>query len=70
MNRGEWGVTVLGLLGTFLLPWPGEQANREARVMEQGRREQAAACRSVRALPVLQQDVRQFQVARPALDRS
>lgn len=22
MDRREWAITVLGLLGTFLLPWP------------------------------------------------
>jgi hypothetical protein len=24
MNRGEWAIVVLGLAGTFLMPWPSE----------------------------------------------
>jgi hypothetical protein len=32
MNRGEMAVTVLGLLGTFLLPWPGEGGRVETAV--------------------------------------
>jgi len=34
MNRSEWTVTVLGLLGSFLLPWPGEGGGVEATVRE------------------------------------
>lgn len=30
MTRGETFVTVFGLLGTFLLPWPGEPGEQSA----------------------------------------
>lgn len=29
MNRSEMAVTVLGLVGTFLLPWPGGRGSNE-----------------------------------------
>lgn len=34
MNRSELLVTVLGLLGTFLLPWPGEHDSIESVVRQ------------------------------------
>lgn len=33
MNRGELAVTVLGLLGTFLLPWHGERSTGDAQAI-------------------------------------
>ena len=34
MNRSEWTITALGLLGSFLLPWPGASGGVEAMVRE------------------------------------
>lgn len=44
MNRSEMAVTVLGLLGTFLLPWPGEGSGVEAAARETAAPIQSVSC--------------------------
>lgn len=46
MSRNEIVVTVLGLVGTFLLPWPAEQAAAVAPVGAETRSDRVVPCAS------------------------
>ena len=71
MDRGERWITVLGLLGTFLLPWPEGEAGGRSSGSRVVAPEMKAHCAVLVAQPVENDcDRNDVQAARPASGRT